>query len=99
MTDPENSSILPPEHKREPRETEPSQTALVERLGGGKYKKYVRFVAAALSAIPWIGGVIGAAASFSAERDQEGVNDLHRLSLTTSFVRESIWNRSSNKPS
>jgi hypothetical protein len=28
-----------------------------------------------------IGGVIGAAASFSAERDQEGVNDLHRLWL------------------
>jgi hypothetical protein len=31
--------------------------------------------------IPWIGGVIGASASLTAERDQEGVNDLHRLWL------------------
>jgi hypothetical protein len=75
MPDSAESSILPPE------KTEAVQDALVQKLSGGRYKKYARFVVAALSAIPWIGGVIGAAASFSAERDQEGVNDLHRLWL------------------
>lgn len=39
--------------------------ALAEKLGAGKYKKYVRFFVAALSSIPWIGGVIGAAASLT----------------------------------
>ena len=42
-----------------------------ERLSGGRGKKYARFVIAALSSIPWIGGVISAAASLSAEKDQE----------------------------
>src|SRR5437879_4442641 len=80
MADLEKPSILPPGHSKR-LESERSQEALVERLSSGKYKKYARFVVAALSAIPWIGGVIGAAASFSAENDQEGVNDLHRVWL------------------
>ncbi|ABF40140.1 conserved hypothetical protein [Candidatus Koribacter versatilis Ellin345] len=62
-------------------EIEVSQNALAQKLGSGRNKKYVRFAVAALSAIPWIGGVIGASASFSAEHDQEQVNDLHRLWL------------------
>jgi hypothetical protein len=81
MADPEASSILPPDHRKRPTETEASQDALVQKLGSGKYKKYARFVVAALSAIPWIGSLIGAAASLSAEREQEGINDLHRLWL------------------
>lgn len=81
MTEFENSSILPPEHGAKCPEPEPSQDALVQKLGSGKYKKYARFVVAALSAIPWIGSIIGAAASLSAERDQEGINELHRLWL------------------
>jgi hypothetical protein len=81
MTDLENSSILPPEHGTNRPEPEPSQDALVQKLGSGKYKKYARFVVAALSAIPWIGSIIGAVASLSAERDQEGINELHRLWL------------------
>jgi hypothetical protein len=60
---------------------EAAQEDLAESLGGGKYKKYIRFVVAALSSIPWIGGLIGASAAFTAERDQERVNDLHRLWL------------------
>ena len=36
---------------------------------------------AALSSIPWIGGLFSAASSFSAESDQEQINDLHRLWL------------------
>ncbi len=57
------------------------QDALVNSLGGGKSKKYVRFILAALSSIPWVGGFLGAAASFTAEKDQEKINDLHKLWL------------------
>ncbi len=58
-----------------------AEDALIENLSGSKRKKYVRFVIAALSSIPWIGSLIGAAASFSAETDQESLNDLQRLWL------------------
>jgi hypothetical protein len=61
---------------------EDAQNALAQRLGGGKRKKYVRFFVAALSSIPWIGGLFSAASSFSAEKDQEQINDLHRLWLS-----------------
>jgi len=81
MADQEHSSILPPERDTKPQGAEPSQDALVQKLSSGKYKKYARFVVAALSAIPWIGSLIGAAASLSAEQDQEGINELHRLWL------------------
>jgi hypothetical protein len=60
---------------------EAAQESLSEKLGGSSAKKYARFVVAALSSIPWIGGVIAASASLSAERDQEQVNELHRLWL------------------
>ncbi len=73
--------VVPPSDLRICDLTEPSQASLVEKLTGGKYKKFVRFIAAALSAIPWIGGVISASASLSAERDQQEINDLHRLWL------------------
>jgi len=58
---------------------EEAQIALAERLGGSQRKKYVRFFVAALSSIPWVGGLFGAASSFTAEQDQEKTNDLHRL--------------------
>lgn len=64
-----------------PTEVPPSQDALVQKLGGGRSRKYVRFVIAALSSLPWIGGVFSAATGFSAEKDQESVNELHRLWL------------------
>ena len=60
---------------------EASQEALTEKLGGSRTKKYVRFVVAALSSIPWVGGVIAASASLSAEKNQEEINDLHRMWL------------------
>jgi hypothetical protein len=60
---------------------EAAQEALSEKLGGSRFRKYTRFVVAALSSIPWIGGVIGASASLSAEVDQHEVNELHRLWL------------------
>src|SRR5579864_632947 len=60
---------------------EHAQNALAQSLGGNKRKKYVRFFVAALSSIPWVGGLFSASASFSAEADQEKINDLHRLWL------------------
>lgn len=53
--------------------------ALIETLTGGGYRKYVRFTMAALGAIPWVGSLLGAAASLSGERDQDEVNRLLAL--------------------
>ena len=58
---------------------EPSQESLVQRLSEGKNRKYVRFLVAALSSIPWIGGFIAASASLNAEREQQGINDLQQV--------------------
>ncbi len=60
---------------------EPSHEALAKRLGGGKNRKYIRFLIAALSSIPWIGGVLAASASLSSEREQQAVNDLQHVWL------------------
>lgn len=69
--------ILPPD---EP-ERLTAEQALIEHLGGGRWKKYGRFLVAALGSIPWVGGVLGAAASLSAEKGQERLSDLQRLWL------------------
>lgn len=50
--------------------------SLEKLLNGAKYKKYARFVFAALSSIPWIGGLIGASAAMNAELEQGQVNEL-----------------------
>lgn len=74
-----NNELIPPEGYSNRYDS--TQDAFIERLAGGKHRKYVRFVVAALSSLPWIGGIFSAAASFSAEKDQEGLNDLQRLWL------------------
>lgn len=61
---------------------EATQEALTEKLGGSRAKKYMRFVVAALSSIPWVGGLFAASASLSAEKSQEEINELHRMWLT-----------------
>jgi hypothetical protein len=76
MIDNNNVSIIPADRLPSSNEVTSAQDRLIERLGSGKRKKYIRFVIAALSSIPWIGSVIGATASFSAESDQESLNDL-----------------------
>ncbi len=48
------------------------------RLDVEKYPRYARFVLAALGSLPWVGGLMGAAASLHAERDQGKVNSLQR---------------------
>jgi hypothetical protein len=49
--------------------------ALVEELSRGKGRKYLRLIMAALGSVPWV----GALASFSAEKDQQQLNDLVKL--------------------
>ncbi len=45
-------------------------------LRGTKYGKCGRFAVAALSVIPWVGGVIGASAALHAEAEQSKLNEL-----------------------
>jgi hypothetical protein len=58
-----------------------SQEAFIARLGAGKGRRYVRFLLAALGSIPWVGGLIAASASLSAENEQQRLNELQRLWL------------------
>lgn len=76
MSDSNNPSLSPTEVSDSSTENE-----LINELGKGKGKKYVRFVMAILSSIPWVGSVIGATASFTAEKDQEKLNELQKLWL------------------
>jgi hypothetical protein len=52
--------------------------ALAKMLDGPNYKKYGRFVFAALGSVPWIGGLLGASAALHAENEQGQVNELLR---------------------
>lgn len=70
-----------PVNSRHPEFSEPSQEELIARLGAGKGHRYVRFVVAALGSIPWLGGLIAASASLSAENEQQSINTLQRLWL------------------
>jgi hypothetical protein len=65
----------------QPNLIEPSHQALIDKLSGGKARRYTRFVMAALGSIPWVGGLIAAASSLSAEKDQQRISDLQRLWL------------------
>lgn len=62
--------------------TENPDNELANKMTGGRHRKYGRFVLAALSSIPWVGGVISAVASFTAEKDQEGINEMQKVWLT-----------------
>jgi hypothetical protein len=53
-------------------------TALSLELDSGKDNKYARFTLAALSSIPWVGSLLGAAASLGAEFEQDRINGLVR---------------------
>ena len=56
---------------------------LAEGLSGGrnKRKKYIRFAVAALSSIPWVGGLLAASATLTSEKDQQHLNEFQRLRL------------------
>jgi len=72
------SKVLNPQNQKELKDKE---RALVEKITGGKNKKYARFVLAALGSIPWVGGILGATSGLSAERGQEKINELQKLWL------------------
>jgi len=47
-------------------------------LGGDRQRRYHRFLMAALSGIPWVGGFLSATAALAADRDQQKVNELQQ---------------------
>lgn len=53
--------------------------AVLERITGSNWKKYARVTMAALGIIPWIGSLLGAAATLSSEKDQDGLSKLFYL--------------------
>ncbi len=52
------------------------EQAVLEKITGGNWKKYTRVAMAALGILPWVGSLLGAAATLSAENDQEGTTKL-----------------------
>lgn len=58
-----------------------SEDALIQSLSSGKYKKYSRFIMAALGCLPWIGSVISIAADVKTGHDQDTQNELQKLWL------------------
>ncbi|MBT3419472.1 MAG: hypothetical protein HN726_03925 [Candidatus Magasanikbacteria bacterium] len=47
----------------------------------GKRRSHVRFIAAALGSIPWVGGFLGALSAKDAEKEQGEINELQQLWL------------------
>lgn len=58
--------------------TEEQIEAALVTLARARRARNARFVLAALSSIPWIGGLLSAAAALDAEKEQGRVNELHR---------------------
>ncbi len=52
------------------------EQAIFERIVGGSWKKYTRVTMAALGILPWVGSLLGAAATLSSENDQEDTTKL-----------------------
>jgi hypothetical protein len=70
--------------------TDPEEEAFkaeLEKLNSAGYRKYVRFILAALSSVPWVGGLIGASASLHAEQDQGKLNHLQQQWLEEHSAR------------
>jgi len=60
---------------------EAKRRALAERIEGRRSGKYARVLLAALSGVPWVGSLLGAAATMSAEVESEQLTELQRLWL------------------
>lgn len=59
------------------------EQAVLEQITGGNWKKYGRVAMAAMGGVPWIGSILSAAATLSAENEQGKTNHLLYL-----WVRE-----------
>jgi hypothetical protein len=70
----ENRSLLPTSAGIE--SLEDTVRSALDRIRSEKRQRSARFVLAALSSIPWVGGFLSAAANFAYEREQGRVNDL-----------------------
>lgn len=53
-----------------------NEQAALEAVTGSEWKKYTRVAMAALGGIPWVGSVLSAAATLSAEKDQSTTNKI-----------------------
>ncbi|MEX0653927.1 MAG: hypothetical protein WD534_12780 [Phycisphaeraceae bacterium] len=51
---------------------------LEKAFHSGKWGRYKRLILAALSSVPWVGGMFAGAATFSADSDQAELNELYR---------------------
>jgi hypothetical protein len=58
--------------------TEEQITQALAALASGKRRKADRFLLAALSSVPWVGGLLAGAAALDSEAEQGKVNQLHR---------------------
>ena len=52
------------------------EQAVLEKIIGSGWKKYARVTMAALGILPWVGSLLGAAATLSSENDQEDTTKL-----------------------
>lgn len=52
--------------------------AALDGVSGSRRRRGSRFVLAALGGLPWVGGILGAAAAFDSDAQQGQVNDLQR---------------------
>jgi hypothetical protein len=74
LTDTRNEIV--PAGERLP--TEDAIREALDRIRSDKRKRSARFILAALSSIPWVGGLLSASAALNAELAQGRVNDLQR---------------------
>lgn len=72
----EPDEIIPP--SGEIHLSEEQITQALQNLASDKRRRRDRFLLAALSSIPWVGGMLSATAALDAEAEQSRVNQLHR---------------------
>jgi hypothetical protein len=69
--------ILPPEPSAD--DLEAQRKALALRIEGRRSGKYARVLLSALSGVPWVGSLLGAAGTYHAETEQEQLSELQKL--------------------
>ena len=72
----EPDDILPPAAAKELSEAQITQA--LDNLTSNRRRRADRFILAALSSIPWVGGLLSAAAALDADTEQGRVNRLHQ---------------------